>query len=200
MFHSYTNDVRFVHTEDTWMDIFLSSRTQRPGIEGNGHSQHFRFGSHGFINQVTFRPIQVLSSSWDGRPFVKRFDLCYWTVVLYVLSVVCNVGVLWRNGWMDQDEIWYGDRPQSRPHYVRWGSSSPHQKEAQLHNFRLMSIVAKRSPISATAELLYRPCTVLTCVCLCVCVCVLVCFSLCVIIVFFWLSYLPIQLTSCKSV
>jgi len=120
-----------------------------------------------------------------GRPFVKRFDLCYWTVVLYVLSVVCNVGVLWRNGWMDQDEIWYGDRPQSRPHYVRWGSSSPHQKEAQLHNFRLMSIVAKRSPISATAELLYRPCTVLTCVCLCVCVCVLVCFSLCVIIVFF---------------
>jgi len=31
-------------------------------------------------------------------------------------------------------------------------------------------------------------------------VCVLVCFSLCVIIVFFWLSYLPIQLISCKSV
>jgi len=73
------------------------------------------------------------------------------------LTLVCDVGVLWRNGWMDQDEIWYGDRHQSRPHYVRWGPSSPHQKEAQLHNFRLMSIVAKRSPISATADLLYRP-------------------------------------------
>jgi len=37
-----------------------------------------------------------------GRPFVKRFALCYWTVVCPVLSV-CDVGVLWSNGWMDQD-------------------------------------------------------------------------------------------------
>jgi len=36
------------------------------------------------------------------RPFVKRFALCYQTVVLHVLSV-CDVGVLWPNGWMDQD-------------------------------------------------------------------------------------------------
>ena len=28
-----------------------------------------------------------------------------------VLSV-CDVGVLWPNGWMDQDAIWYGGRPQ----------------------------------------------------------------------------------------
>jgi len=38
------------------------------------------------------------------RPFVKRFALCYQTVVCPVLSV-CDVGVLWPNGWMDQDEI-----------------------------------------------------------------------------------------------
>jgi len=25
------------------------------------------------------------------------------------------------NGWMDQDATWYGGRPWSRPHYVRWG-------------------------------------------------------------------------------
>jgi len=41
-----------------------------------------------------------------GRPFVKRFALRYRTVVLSV----CNVGVLWPNGWMDQDETWHGSR------------------------------------------------------------------------------------------
>ena len=66
-----------------------------------------------------------------GRPFVKRFALCYWTVVLSCLSVclcclsVCNVGVLWRNGWTNQDETWQAGRPRPRPHCVRWGPSSP---------------------------------------------------------------------------
>ena len=41
-----------------------------------------------------------------GRPFVKRFILCYQTVVCPVLSV-CDVGVLWPNGWTDQDETWH---------------------------------------------------------------------------------------------
>jgi len=44
---------------------------------------------------------------------------------------VCNVRVLWLNNWMDQDETWHVGRPQSRPHCVRWGSSSsPAPKEA----------------------------------------------------------------------
>jgi len=34
-----------------------------------------------------------------GRPFVKRFALCYHPVCL-----VCDVGVLWPNAWTDQDE------------------------------------------------------------------------------------------------
>jgi len=39
-----------------------------------------------------------------GRPFVKRFALCYQTVVLSVLSVLsCNAGVLWPNGWTEID-------------------------------------------------------------------------------------------------
>ena len=42
-------------------------------------------------------------SSFFGRPFAKRFALCYRTVVLSVLSV-CNVGLLWPNGFIDQDE------------------------------------------------------------------------------------------------
>jgi len=63
-----------------------------------------------------------------GRPFVKRFALCYRTVVclscLFVCSV-CDVGVLWPNDSMDQDETWHGGRPRSRSHCVRWGPSSP---------------------------------------------------------------------------
>ena len=57
--------------------------------------------------------------------------------------------LLWPNGWIDQDATWYGGRPWPRPYCVRWGpSSSP----------RPMSIVAIRSPISATgtAELLLQ--------------------------------------------
>jgi len=32
------------------------------------------------------------------------------------------------NGWMDQDDTWHGGKPQSRPHCVRWGPSSPAQR------------------------------------------------------------------------
>jgi len=43
--------------------------------------------------------------------------------VLSVMSV-CDVGVLWPNGWMDQDVAWYGGRHRPRPHCVRWAHSS----------------------------------------------------------------------------
>ena len=56
---------------------------------------------------------------------------------------VGNVGVLWPNGWMDQDETWRGGRPRPWPHGVRWGSSSS-PKRAQPPNFQPMSVVAKR--------------------------------------------------------
>jgi len=49
-----------------------------------------------------------------GRPFVKRFALCYRSVVclsllscLVLSCLVSGVGVLWPNGWMDQDETWH---------------------------------------------------------------------------------------------
>ena len=47
-----------------------------------------------------------------------------------ILSV-CNSGVLWPNGWMDQDENWHGVRSRPRTHCVRWGPSSPPRKGAQ---------------------------------------------------------------------
>jgi len=58
-----------------------------------------------------------------------------------VLSV-CNIGVLWPNGWTDQDETWHAGRPGPRPHCVRWGPSAPQRGTAP--NFRPMSVVAKR--------------------------------------------------------
>jgi len=116
-------------------------------------------------------------SLFFGRLFVIRFALCYRPL----LCPVCDIGVLWPNGWMDQNETWHGGRPRPRPHCVRWGPSSlpkrgtapnfrpvrqatvldgdpapPTKKGAQPPpNFRPMSIVAKWSPTSATTELLF---------------------------------------------
>jgi len=47
--------------------------------------------------------------------------------------------LLWPNGCMYQDTIWYEGRPQSRRHCVRWGPSSP-----LLTGFRPMFVAAKR--------------------------------------------------------
>ena len=33
--------------------------------------------------------------------------------------------LLWPNGWMDQDAIWYGGKPRPRQRCVRWGHNSP---------------------------------------------------------------------------
>jgi len=61
--------------------------------------------------------------------------------------------LLWPNGWTDQGATWYGGRHRPRPHCVTWGPSSPPPKKGGTapSNFRPMSIVAKRSPIWATA-------------------------------------------------
>jgi len=61
---------------------------------------------------------------------------------------VYDVGVLWPNGWTDEDETCHAGRPGHRPHCVRWGPSStlfPHPKKGgTAPNFRPMSVVAKR--------------------------------------------------------
>jgi len=87
-----------------------------------------------------------------------------WDHCLSCLSV-CNISVLWPNGWMEQDATWYGGRPQPRRHCVRLGTSShhgkgrpssPHRKghNSLPHFSAHVYCVAKRSPISATSELL----------------------------------------------
>jgi len=69
-----------------------------------------------------------------GRPFVKRFALCYRTLVCPVLSVlsVYNVGVFWPNGWTDQDETWKAGRPWPRPHCVKWDPAPPPPKRGRV--------------------------------------------------------------------
>jgi len=62
-----------------------------------------------------------------GRPFLKRFALCYRTIVCPVLPL-CNVGVLWPNGWMNEDETWHAGRPRPWPHCPRWHLAYPHRK------------------------------------------------------------------------
>jgi len=69
-------------------------------------------------------PITTPNHHNFGWPSVKRFALCYRTVVLSL----CDVVVLWPNCWTDQDETWHADRPRPWPHCVRWGPSSPSPK------------------------------------------------------------------------
>jgi len=49
-----------------------------------------------------------------GRPFVHQVCSMLSDCCLSVLSV-SGVGVLWPNGWMDQDETWCGGRSRPRP-------------------------------------------------------------------------------------
>ena len=41
---------------------------------------------------------------------------------------VCDVRVLWPNGWTDQDETWHAGRPRPWPYCVRWEPSCPSQR------------------------------------------------------------------------
>ena len=78
---------------------------------------------------------------------------------------VCNVGVSWPNGWMDQYATWCGGRPWPRPHCVRWDPASTRKGAQQYPTFWPISIVVKRSPTAAAAELYFtevrdmNPCT-----------------------------------------
>jgi len=44
--------------------------------------------------------------------------------VLSVCLSVCDIAVLWPNGWSHQDETWQAGRPRPWPHGVGWGPTS----------------------------------------------------------------------------
>ena len=81
----------------------------------------------------------------------KTFSLCYQTIALSVLSVTlvyCGQTVGWIKMKLGMEVgLILG-------HTVRWGPDSPHRGTAP--HFRPMSVVAKRSPISAGAEHLFK--------------------------------------------
>jgi len=81
----------------------------------------------------------------------KRFALCYQTVVCPVLPVVsvCNVGVLWPNGWMDQDETWHASRPRTG-HIVLDGDPASPPPKGHSPQFLTLSVMAKRLDQGAT--------------------------------------------------
>jgi len=94
---------------------------------------------------------------YEGRPR-PRPDCVRWgpnslTLPKGAQPPIFGPCLLWPNGWLDQDATWYEGRPRPTPHCVRWGPSS--LQRSTHPNFRPMSTVAKRSPISATAEHLY---------------------------------------------
>ena len=89
---------------------------------------------------------------------------CHWATVCKTVrpmlsdrcqSVCLYVGILWPNGCIDQDVTWYGGRLRRRPHCVRWGPERGTPAPPPLFGSRHMSVVAKRSHISVTAELFF---------------------------------------------
>ena len=105
---------------------------------------------------VAFRPWTFLCVLWatgcilscvcflgDRSKTVRPMPSDRCPVCLHVCPV-CDVGVLWPNGWMDQDKTWHAGRPQPQPHCVSWHPSSPPQKKrggSPPPNFRPMPIV-----------------------------------------------------------
>jgi len=48
-----------------------------------------------------------------------------------IVCPVCDVGVLWPNGWTDQDETWHAGRPQPWQHCVKCGPTCPSPQNSQ---------------------------------------------------------------------
>ena len=91
-----------------------------------------------------------------GRPLQVTVHATLWDRCLSCLSI-CNAGVLWLHGSMDQDTTWYGGLCLGPDDIVLDGDPpASHGKGHSSPHFRILAHVycGKRSPISATAELL----------------------------------------------
>ena len=64
--------------------------------------------------------------------------------------------LLWQNGRMDQDGTWHGGGPWSRPHCIRRDPSFRERSIAAPPTLFGPCLLWPRSPISATAEILFN--------------------------------------------
>jgi len=70
----------------------------------------------------------------EGRTRRPNLALVFLATVFKTVPL-CDVDVLWPNGWMDQDTTWYGGRPRPRGHCLRWGPSSPTERNTAAPHF-----------------------------------------------------------------
>jgi len=95
-----------------------------------------QFSAHVYCGQG--RPSQLLlncCSFWATVCKTVRPMLSDVVCLSCPLCPVCDVGVLWPNGWMDQDETWRTGRPWPWPQSARWGPSYPAPKRGQSPQF-----------------------------------------------------------------
>jgi len=96
--------------------------------------------------QPTYTPVRCIALYYFWATVCKTVRPMLSVRCLSVLSVcpLCNVGVLWPNGWTDQDETWHAGSPRPWPHCVRWDRpSSPSPKGAQPPDFQPILVGAK---------------------------------------------------------
>ena len=74
---------------------------------------------------------------------ITRFFNHFWATVCKTVRPmllvrclsVCDVGILWPNGWTDQDETWHAGRPRPWPHCVSWDPAARPPKGHSLPIF-----------------------------------------------------------------
>ena len=111
--------------------------------------------------------------------FTQSRSRFYWATVIsngspYAIRDRCPVGlsvtlgVLWPNGWMDQDATWCS-RPRPRQHCVRWGPSSPTERGTAAPHFSAHVCCGQSPPNGRSSQQLLSSC----CLCCKVNVCLL---------------------------
>jgi len=102
-----------------------------------------------YIFKIQLEALSTKRVTSNGSPSAMGPLTC-----LSCLSV-CNVDVLWPNGWVDQDATWYGVEVGLSPVDIALDGDPATERGTVAPTFRTTCIVTKRSPISATAEILF---------------------------------------------
>jgi len=125
---------------------------------GNSSSGHEYSVASQILLQVSSDCIIKSQNFWATVYKTVRLMLLDRCLSVLPVPSVCDVGVLWPNGWMDQDETWHGSRPRPRPHCVRWGPSSPPHPHKKGHSSPPLFGPCLLWPNNCPSQLLLRSC------------------------------------------